>query len=171
MDVGKVCPPKFIGTGCTISLVPRRPSGDCIKKFSFISPNGIACFRTNVRLMNVCDAPESKKHNYRVICNRKHTHHNGLSLWNSSSLHIKETPSFLLDLTLLNILTTDPMLVLLLLLRHRSFLEIWIILPRIRTLPREMSWLSAIVARIVISIAALSDWRTNARGTRLLWIR
>jgi hypothetical protein len=57
---------------------------------------------------------------------------------------------------------------LILLLRHRSFLEIRIVLPWVWTLPREVPRLSAIVAGIVV--AALRSWGTNARGIRLSWI-
>ena len=60
MVVGKICPPRFMGTWYTISLVHRRPPGDCTKKFSFVVPIEISYFTTNVLLMNECDAPESK---------------------------------------------------------------------------------------------------------------
>jgi hypothetical protein len=86
-----------------------------------------------------------------VICNRKHTHHDGLSLENYSSLHVEDTSSFLIRLALLGILIVAPILVLILLLRHRSFLEIRIVLSWVRTLPREVPRLSTVVAGIVVA--------------------
>jgi hypothetical protein len=103
-----------------------------------------------------------------VICNRKHTHHDGLSLGNCSSLHVEDTSSFLVSLALLGILIVAPILVLILLLRHRSFLEIRIVLPWVWILPREVPRLSIIIAEIVV--VALQGWGTNARSIRLLWI-
>jgi uncharacterized integral membrane protein len=91
-----------------------------------------------------------KKHNYGVICNRKHTHHDGLSFRNCSSLRVENTPSFLVNLALLGILIVALILVLILLLSHRSFLEVGVVLLWVWALPRDVSWLPTIVAGIVI---------------------
>jgi hypothetical protein len=85
-----------------------------------------------------------------VICNRKHTHHDGLSLRNGSSLCVENMPSFVVSLVVLSILITAPTLVLILLSSHRSFLEIRIVLLRVWTLPREVPCLSTIVAGTVV---------------------
>jgi hypothetical protein len=106
-----------------------------------------------------------------VICNSKHTHHDGLSLWYCSSLHVEDSSGFLLGLALLGILIIAPLLVLVLLLGHKSFLKILIVLPRVWTLPREMPCLSAIIAGIVNDIVALREWGTNAMSIRLTWVR
>jgi hypothetical protein len=106
-----------------------------------------------------------------VICNRKHTPHDGLSLWYCPSLHVEDSSGFLLGRALLGILVIAPLLVMVLLLGHKSFLIILIILPRVRTLPREMPCLSTIIVGIIIDIVALWEWGTNARSIRLTWIR
>jgi hypothetical protein len=103
-----------------------------------------------------------------VICNRKHTHHDGFSLRNYSSLRVENTPSFLVSLALLGILIVALTLVLILLLSYRSFLEVGIVLFRVWALPQEVTWLSTIVARIVV--VTLRGWGTNVRGIRLSWI-
>ena len=80
-----------------------------------------------------------KKYNCRMIGDRKHTQHHGFPFWNLPSLSI-ENPSRLLFISaLLSILVVVLVLSLTLLLISRSLLEIWIILLRIRTLPREMT--------------------------------
>jgi uncharacterized integral membrane protein len=85
-------------------------------------------------------------------------------------LHVEDTSSLLVGLALLGILIIVPILVLILLLRHKSFLEIRIILPWVWTLPREMPRLSAIIAGIVVDVVALRGWGTNDRGIQLSWI-
>jgi hypothetical protein len=59
-------------------------------------------------------------------------------------------PSFLVNLALLGILIVALILVLILLLSHRSFLEVGVVLLRVWALPRDVSWLPTIVAGIVI---------------------
>jgi hypothetical protein len=89
-----------------------------------------------------------------VICNRKHTHHDGLSLKNCSSLCVENTPSFLVSLALLGILIVALILVLVLvlvlMLSCRSFLKVRVVLLWVWALPREVTWLPTIVAWIVV---------------------
>jgi hypothetical protein len=106
-----------------------------------------------------------------VICNRKHTHHDGFSLGYCPSLHVEDSSGFLLGLALLGILVIAPLLVLVLLLWHKSSLKFLIVLPRVRTLPREMPYLSTIIAGIVNDIVVLREWGMNARSIRLTWVR
>jgi hypothetical protein len=86
-------------------------------------------------------------------------------------LHVEDLSGFLLGIALLGILIIAPLLVLVLLLGHRRFLKILIVLPRVWTLPREMPCLSAIIAGKVIDIVALREWGTNARSIQLVWVR
>jgi hypothetical protein len=92
-------------------------------------------------------------------------------LMNVSSLHVEDTASFLVRLALLGILIVALLLVQVLLLRHRSLLKIWIVLPWVRTLPREMPCLSTIITGIVVDVVALRGWGTNTRSIRLAWVR
>jgi hypothetical protein len=110
-----------------------------------------------------------KKNNYGVIWNTKHTHHDGFSLRNCSSLRVEHTPSFLISLSLLGILVVAFVLVLVLLLSCRIFLKVRVILLRIWALPREVCQLPIIVVGIVI-VVALWGWGMKARGIRQSWL-
>ena len=80
-----------------------------------------------------------KKHNCRMIGDRKHTQHHGFPFWNLPSLSIENPPRLLFIFALLSILVIVLVLSLTLLLISGSLLKIRIILLRIRTFPREMT--------------------------------
>ena len=106
-----------------------------------------------------------KKHNCRMIGDRKHTQHHGFPFWNLPSLNIENPPRLLFIFARLSILVVILVLSLTLLLISRSLLEIWIILLRIQTFPREMTWLPTIETWVIV---ALGCWSTNTRNIGLL---
>ena len=93
-----------------------------------------------------------KKYNYRVIGNRKHTHHHWLPFWNFPSLNIEHPSCLPFILALLSILIVVLILCLTLLWIDRSLLIIWIRLPWIRTFPREMTRLATIETGILVTL-------------------
>ena len=93
-----------------------------------------------------------KKHNYRMIGDRKHTHHHRFSFWNLSGLNIEHPPRLLFIFALLSILIVVLILCLTLWLIARGLLIIWIRLPWIQTFPREMTSLATIEIGILITL-------------------
>jgi hypothetical protein len=83
-------------------------------------------------------------------------------------LACRKHAQFLVSLALLGILIVALILILILLLSSRSFLEVGVVVLQIWALPREVTRLSIIVAGIVV--VALRGWGTNARGIWLSWI-
>ena len=108
-----------------------------------------------------------KKHNSRVISDRRHTQHHGFPFWNLPGLNIENLPRLLFIFALLSILVVVLVLGLTLLLISRSLLKIQIILLRIWTFPREMTGLPTIETWITV---ALGYWSTDTRSIGLLWI-
>ena len=109
-----------------------------------------------------------KKYNYRVIGNRKHTHHHWLPFWNFSSLNIEHPFCLPFIFALLSIPIVVLVLCLTLLLIGRGLLIILISLLRIRTFPGEMTEPSTIVTWIIVT---LGHWSIATRSICLLGIR
>ena len=108
-----------------------------------------------------------KKHNCRVIGDRKHTQHHRFPFQNLPDLNIENLPRLLFIFALLSILVVVLVLSLTLLLISRSLLKIWIILLRIWTFPREMTAPSTIETWKTVTLGC---WSTDTRSICLLWI-
>ena len=93
-----------------------------------------------------------KKHNCRMIGDRKHTQHHGFPFQNLPSLSIENPPHLLFIFALLSILVVVLVLSLTLLLISRGLMKIWIILFRIQTFPREMTKLPTIETGITVAL-------------------